>query len=341
MYSQLIKQFSFFCIISDIIICLMNFNMKKHITTFFRGAAMGVAEIVPGVSGSTIALIFGIYDSFINFLHGLSDIGKSLIYRFINIFKAEKLNIKREKIDWKFGLALLSGMVVINLLLANVIGRLLIDHPNYIQAFFFGLVVASIFIPMGEMKIKTAKSYLIFIIAAAITFFVVGLKPTVITEISLIYLFVSGIFGIMGMILPGISGAFILLILGVYEHIITIVKEFTRLDITADKFLELFVFGMGIIVGFSVFVRIVKVGFKKYPNIILPILSGIILGSLRAIYPFFDSIRGEDGKVVDKIFTLPFQSGEYNSLIVLFIAIVGFVLIQILSRYGKEGTNVP
>jgi putative membrane protein len=311
------------------------------IKTFLRGAAMGVAEIIPGVSGSTIALVFGIYDRFINFLHGLSDIGKSIIYRFINIFKSKKLSIKREKIDWSFGLTLLSGMFAINLLLANVIGRLLIDYPNYIQAFFFGLVVASIFIPISEMKTRTLKSYMLFIIAALATFFIVGLKPTVITEISLIYLFVAGMFGIMGMILPGISGAFILLMLGVYEHIITIVKEFTRLDITADKFLELFVFGTGIIIGFSVFVRVVKVGFKKYPNIILPVLSGIILGSLRALYPFFDSIRGEDGKVVEKIFTSPFQSGEYNSLIVIFITILGFVLIRVLSRFGREGTNVP
>lgn len=302
---------------------------------------MGVAEIIPGVSGSTIALVFGIYDSFINFLHGLSDIGKSLMYRFINIFKSKKLEIKVEKVDWSFGLTLVAGIIVVNLLLANVIGRLLIDYPNYIQAFFFGLVVASIFVPMGEMKNKTMKSYLIFISVAVITFFIVDLKPTVITEISLLYLFFAGLLAIMGMILPGISGAFILLILGVYEHIITIVKDLTRLNITVDKILELFVFGMGIIIGFSVFVRIVKVGFKKYPNIILPILSGIILGSLRAIYPFFDSIRGEDGKVVEKVYTMPFQSDEYNSLIVLFIVIVGFVLIRILSRYGKEGTNVP
>lgn len=290
---------------------------------------MGIAEIIPGVSGSTIALILGVYDNFINFLHSLSSKVKHLIKWFILNLTKKSIPSKnlsyywsKEKTEWNFGIPLILGMISINLILANIIATLFTQYPNYIQGLFFGLVIISVGIPLSQIKTKNAQIFSLIIFFAVSTFYLLGFTPTVIVNPSILILFLGGIIGIMGMILPGISGAFILLVLGIYEHIINLVKNFSRFQITLDGIVDLFFFGIGLIVGFLVFVRFVKYGFKKYPNIVLAILTGIMIGSLRAIYPFFNPIL-ENEKMVGKQVLFPWD----NSLLANPILILGFILI--------------
>jgi putative membrane protein len=263
-------------------------NIVKHTSVFFKGFVMGIAEIVPGVSGSTLALVMKIYFQFISLLFEVSNLFKEILLLFIFKSNFQKISKVFKKIDLTFAFFLFGGMVLAILLFSNIMSYLLEERKEFVLAFFFGLVFASVFVPWAEIKKKTIKEILIVLFTFVLFFFLLSLKPYVLTETPHpIYFFFSGAVAICAMVLPGVSGSFIFLMLGVYEFIVNYIRNLTRLEIINSEILNLIFVFFGIVFGFSIFVRILKHGLKNHSPIIFSILTGIILASLRVLWVDF------------------------------------------------------
>ncbi len=249
--------------------------MRNKAYYFFCGLAIGAADTIPGVSGGTIAFISGIYEKLLQSITSIDIDFFKLLYRreFKNAF---------HKISGGFLLPLVLGIVTAIFSLANVVVYLMQTHKNFVWAFFFGLVLASLLLLLKNlMKIRgyPIVSVALFIVgilsALCITY-----SETLTLEHSYLTIFFSGFVAICAMILPGISGAFLLVLLGQYEFIIQSVAQM--------NFLIIVIFGMGALCGLFSFVRLIRMCLEKYQKSSLAFLSGILAGSLAMLFPFTD-----------------------------------------------------
>ncbi|NOQ42941.1 MAG: DUF368 domain-containing protein [Dehalococcoidia bacterium] len=236
---------------------------------------MGIADIIPGVSGGTIALITGIYERLV---HSLSRINLRFIPRF---FKRDFDGAKRSirDIDFQLFIPLIIAIGLAIFLMSNVIGYFLDNHEAATYAFFFGLILASAFLLFGKIDGLSAKVMLFAIAGFLIGFFFTGLNTLQIGDsesVALPIVFLSGMIAICAMILPGISGAFILVLLGMYDYMIDVLRDL--------KFLEIFVFMIGALIGILAFSRVLDRVLRKYKSYTLAFLIGLMLGTLRLLY---------------------------------------------------------
>lgn len=231
---------------------------------------MGAADVVPGVSGGTIAFITGIYE---RLLAAISSINLSLI----SVFKEAGVRGVWKKVDGNFLAALLSGILVSILSLANLITLLIIHYPIQLWAFFFGLIIASIWYVAKEIK-KWHFGVIAGLLLGAGAVVLLTIMPPLSPETSLLYLFICGAIAACAMILPGISGSFILLILGAYSTVIAAV---------ADRNITIvMVIGIGAVLGLISFSKVLNFLLKKYHNTLIGILTGFLVGSLWKIWPW-------------------------------------------------------
>ncbi len=249
------------------------------IRNFAKGILIGIANIIPGVSGGTFALILGIYTRLIDSLSGLS----------FNIFSLSKFRKEFKRIDGAFLLQVLAGGVAGIALLARLMDYLLRFHPAPTLSFFAGLILMSVSIPYNMIENKKLKNiiYILpgFLLVAAVYRFW-SVEPS--SHISVLMVFVSAVLGISAMVLPGLSGSFILLILGVYEPVVGHVKDFFSFPPSLSSFKILLIFGLGCLAGLSVFVRVMKYLLHKKRDKTLSFLVGLVTGSLIVLWPFKD-----------------------------------------------------
>ncbi|MCC5929585.1 MAG: DUF368 domain-containing protein [Cyclobacteriaceae bacterium] len=251
--------------------------MKKYTSQFIlflKGMAMGAADVVPGVSGGTIAFITGIYEQLLNAIKSID--GKALKYLSKREFSAFWSHI-----DGSFLLILVSGILFSVLSLARIIHYLLDTHPIQLWSFFFGLVLISAVLVFKTIK-KWQLKVLISAVAGCILAWVITTSTPATLPDNTFFVFLAGAIAICAMILPGISGSFILLILGKYEFIINALKEFDLITIG--------IFLIGCVVGLLSFARIVSWALKKYYDITIALLAGFMLGSLRKIWPWKETL---------------------------------------------------
>jgi putative membrane protein len=234
--------------------------------------AMGAADVVPGVSGGTIAFISGIYEELIDSLNNIN-------FSLLKNLKTEGFKNTWNQANGNFLLALLSGVFVSVISLSKGVKWLLEHHPVLLWAFFFGLVLASI-IYVGK-QIKTSswnlKLFVAMGLGAAVAFLITTLNPSESSDANL-FLFGAGALAICAMILPGISGAFILVILGAYSPVLEAIN--TR-DLKT-----IFFIGAGAVVGLLSFSKLLKWLFEKYHELTLALLTGFMIGSLNKIWPW-------------------------------------------------------
>lgn len=249
-----------------------------------KGLAMGAADVVPGVSGGTIAFISGIYEELIETIHKL-DMG------FLRSWKMEGFATAWKHYNLSFLLALFSGVAISILSLAKVITWLLYHHPILVWSFFFGLVLASIVYVGKQITHWNLKPVLAVLIATALSYAITLAKPIGDTT-STWFLFFAGFIAIIAMILPGISGAFILLLLGAYKTIIGTLTELgdgiskLNWEVFSAAVLKIGIFGIGAIVGLKVFSRVLNWMFSHHKNLILAVLTGFMIGALNKIWPW-------------------------------------------------------
>ena len=262
----------------------MERNLKEYIGIGLKGMAMGAADVVPGVSGGTIAFISGIYEEL---LRSLSNINLGLL----KTLKQEGLRAAWKQVNGAFLASLFLGIIVSIVSLAKAIKHLLENEPILLWSFFFGLVVASIIYIVKQITKWNLISISLLILSVFLAYYITTLHPLISENSSMLFLFFAGAIAICAMILPGISGAFILVLLGAYKPILAAVND--------RDFKTIVVVGLGAIVGLLSFSKILKWLFANYKNYTLVALTGFIIGSLNKIWPWkltqsvFDKTTGE------------------------------------------------
>ena len=300
-------------------------KLMDYAVITLKGMAMGAADVVPGVSGGTIAFISGIYEEL---LSSINAIDPSLI----KTLKKEGFSKAWRGINGNFLVALFIGIFISVLSLAKFLSWLLEHKPILLWSFFFGLVLASIFLVGKEIKKWGAMTVTALVFGASIAFFITTLPPNENVD-SLPYLLLSGALAVCAMILPGISGAFILVLLGSYKTILDAVHE--------RKVIEVCTVAFGAIIGLLSFARLLKWMFNNYRNLTLALLTGFIIGSLNKIWPWKKVLDSKvfDGKQIDTSFesVLPHQfDGDPQLFAATGLAVVGFSLIFILERLASK-----
>jgi putative membrane protein len=289
-----------------------------------KGFCMGSADIIPGVSGGTMALILGIYERLL-----------SAIRSFDRAWLNDLLNLRiRQALaqnDLAFLFPLLLGIVGAILFFTRVIPlpTLILTHPELIYGLFFGLIVASIVILMGEVDRYGASEIFTTIVGVVAGLAVVTLVP-VETPTALWFIFLCGFVAISAMLLPGISGSFILLILGKYAYIIDALGTFNLPVI--------FTFGAGVLVGLVVFSRSIGWLLAHYHQTTLLLIKGILIGSLWIIWPFqersYEIIHGKQ-KLIGSSPVWP-EVFDRNVAMSLAFLLAGFLLVMVIHHFARR-----
>ncbi len=287
--------------------------MIHRIILLLKGMAMGGADVIPGVSGGTIALITGIYEKLIDAIRSVDiDFAKLLL----------KFQIRElwERINGSFLVNVFLGILISIFSLAKLITFLLDEYPIHIWSFFFGLILVSVFY-VSPRKMRTLD-FVAFAIGTAIAYLITSFVPGETSE-SLWFVFISGAIAICAMILPGISGSFILLLLGKYDFILSAVKEL-NLSVIA-------VFGLGCIIGIVTFSKLIYWLLANYKAVTMSILAGFMLGSLNKIWPWKVALDN----------VLPGQYEEISGMdaylgIASLFMILGILVVILLERAGSR-----
>tara|TARA_B100001750_G_C15448725_1_gene567712 strand:+ start:404 stop:1306 length:903 start_codon:yes stop_codon:yes gene_type:complete len=250
-------------------------SIIKSIDFFLRGFAIGSVDVIPGISGGTVALMLGIYEKIINSIFNI-EFG---IINFI-LKRKDKSSAHFKKLNWKFIIFLTLGIITALIIGANLISTLLEKWPNELKSLFLGLILGSIAVPWTQIKKKNFSIYAILSISIALSFLLLSISYSTKTNPHLLLIIFAGLLSISAMILPGISGAFILLIMGMYEVTLNAVKN--------GNFVYLILFISGAFTGIIILIPILKWLFKKYREKILIILVGLMIGSSINLWPWID-----------------------------------------------------
>ena len=291
--------------------------MKFKLDLFLKGVFMGIAEIIPGVSGGTIAFITGIYEELINSIKSINASSLKLLLSF-------KLSLFWKQINGSFLLTLLVGMLTSILALSRVIVFLIEEHPFKIWGFFFGLIIASTIVIFYQIKSVNSKVFIAALIGLIISSYIALEAPSS-TPNSNLFIFLSGAIAISAMILPGISGSFILVFLSKYEFILNSLNNF---DIAVIS-----VFVGGCVVGLVTFSRVFSYLFKKYNDVVISVLVGFLLGSLFKIWPFYKVLEYNASN--EPIYTnpvLPTSSQQGDLMYFILFSIIGFVSMWLVEK---------
>lgn len=261
--------------------------MKTNLKVLVSGILMGIAETIPGVSGSTIAVALDIYDDFISLLHDATEFAKILVLFFLKRHSWADVKAAFKQIDLRFGILLGLGMVIAIALFAGIIIDLLHDYPGYLFALLFGLVAASTITPLKELGRLNLQEIILLIISTSLIFILLGLgEGNQLTEVNPLYLFMVGFLAISAMTLPGISGSFIMLLLGTYEFVLSLVKSLVGFDLSSTILIPLAVFVSGILLGIGITPKVIKWSLKNHFRYTTIFLISLMLASLRILYPF-------------------------------------------------------
>lgn len=289
--------------------------MPSFLSNLLRGFAMGSADIVPGVSGGTVALILGIYQRLIGSIRSGSAALGHLLRGDVGGFM-ERLRA----VDWGFLVPLGLGIGAAVLSLSHLIEGLLERQPVRMAALFFGLVAGSVGIAASYIRHPSRRSWLIGGITAVVTFLVLGLRAGPVGDPSLPLFFGSGALAICAMILPGISGSFILLMVGMYDSVLGAVND---RDLVAVAIVAL-----GAIVGLALFSTLLNRLLEHHNDTLMAGLVGLLVGSLRVLWPWPDGTAG----------TALSTPGD-DVIIPILLAIAGAAVVRLLARMGGAGNE--
>ncbi len=292
------------------------FFTKNYILILIKGMLMGIADLIPGISGGTIALITGVYKDLIAALNNLNV--KNIKLNLFKNFKANKFDVL---------ITLITGIAFSILLFSNVILFFLENYNNEISAFFFGLIISSVFILLNKIKGIQISDLLILVISTFIISQVLKLS-SINQEVNLLYILICGFICSSAMILPGISGSYILIILGVYHFILK--KLNTLFESDSDSYLYVFSFILGAILGVLTFSRIINWLFKSYEKRTMIVMIGFILGSISKIIP---NTNNEEN------FILTIYNFFNINFYFLLFSLFGFLAIIILNKISKKNES--
>jgi putative membrane protein len=305
-------------------------TLKDHFLLYTKGIAMGAADVVPGVSGGTIAFITGIYEELIHSIKVISQSAQKDLVK-------GKIGDFFKSINWVFLIPLLAGIGSSIILLSKLVLYLLEFHPIPLWSFFFGLIIASTIVVYRKIKTHTLWVILSALSGVVIAYWITIVSPTE-TRNDLWFIFICGAIAICAMILPGISGSFILLLMGKYEYILTALQEL--------KLAIIFTFMAGCVIGLSVFARFLDWLLSRYHDLTVALLAGFMVGSLNKVWPWKEVLqtmtnsKGEI-KVVQDRNILPSEysaitGNESDIIVAVALALVGFVVVILIEKFGNH-----
>ena len=304
----------------------MSRTIKEYIAVGFKGLAMGAADVVPGVSGGTIAFISGIYEELVV---SISNINFSLL----KTLQKEGFKVAWKQLNGSFLAALFIGVLISILSLAKTIKYLLENEPILLWSFFFGLVMASIIFIGKQVEKWNYKLLLLAILGATFGYTITIVSSTSVTEINYLFLVFAGAIASCAMILPGISGSYILLLMGVYPIVMTAITNRDVKIISAIR--------VGVILGLLFFSKLLKWLFSKYKNEMLVVLTGIMFGSLNKVWPWkitvttYINSHGETKPLLEQSIS-PFSfDGDPQLILSILLVLTGFFIIIAMERVAK------
>lgn len=304
-------------------------TIKDYLVLAAKGFSMGAADVVPGVSGGTMAFILGIYEELLDSIRAfLSPAAFMLV---IKLKWKEAFNT----LPWPFLLTLFTGIMTAIFTLAKFLEWMLNNRPELLWSFFFGLVAASILTVIKRVKNWNAAAFVAVIVGAIAAWIIVGMVPAEMTHNPL-FLFVSGFIAICAMILPGISGSFILVLLGQYEYILSAVNN--------RDFITLALVAAGAVVGLGTFAQVLGWLFKRYHDVTVAVLIGFMAGSLRKIWPWKETLsfmtdRHGEMVPIEQINVLP-PGLTSEVMLAILLAIIGFALVMAIEYVGTRKEKV-
>lgn len=323
---------------------------SNRLNLVLKGMAMGVAEVIPGVSGGTIAFITGIYEQLINSI-------KAFGPEAISAYKSNGIKGFWTSIDGNFIVTLLAGMVVGVVVGIFGVSYLLENYPEPLWGFFFGLIAASAIYIGKQIQNWNIKLIISLVIGAVFAYGITILTPSE-GSTSAVYIFISGVLAISALLLPGISGSFILLLMGMYTIIIPSLKNLLQ-SFDTTSLVIISIFGSGCIVGLVGFSRILSWLFSKYKDIIFAVLTGFVIGALNKVWPWrnvsmildkesgerlavldmvnFSNIDSDSIKVLQEVNCLPgdYMMGDPLTLLTIFCIFAGFIGVFFLGKLQK------
>lgn len=304
--------------------------MKEYFCLFAKGLGMGAANVVPGVSGGTIALITGIFEKLVDSIKSF-DL-KAFKFLFTGKFKAFA-----QYVNLDFLVAVFLGIAISILTFAKLFAFLFDNYPVYIWSFFFGLILASVYFVGKTVSKWNLLVMLMFLLGTAIAIAISVMKP-VSENSSMIYLFICGIIAACSMILPGLSGSFVLILLGNYRLVM--------IDAVNDlNFIVLLPVVLGAAVGLIAFSYFLSWVFKKYRNQTIALLTGFILGSMGMIWPWKTSNFAVDsngellmkgGEKIVESYSWNLPSLNMELLIAVLLMIMGIILIWLMEKQAAS-----
>lgn len=313
---------------------------KKKLAVTLKGMMMGAADVVPGVSGGTIAFITGIYEELIKTIDNLS----------IAVIKDYwKLGWKATVIKYNLGflISLLLGIAISILSLAKLITYLLEAYPVLVWAFFFGLVLASILYIGKQIDKWNILAIAAILIGSIISYFITIAEPLGAPD-SWWYLLFSGFVAIIAMILPGVSGAFLLLLLGSYQTVLNsitgLVEGLVQGDwaTARDSIINIIMVAIGAVLGIKLFSRALTWLFENKKNLTLALLTGFMIGSLNKLWPWKEVLstrinsHGVEVPFLERSIAPSAFDGDPQILWVILLVTTGFLLILILEKFAVK-----
>ncbi|WP_096687021.1 DUF368 domain-containing protein [Ichthyobacterium seriolicida] len=321
----------------------MNRKITDYITIVLKGMFMGAADIVPGVSGGTIAFISGIYEEFISSIKNINITAVKFVLK-------GDLSSLWKYINGNFLFCVFLGIGISVMSLSKLIAYLSEAYPILLWSFFFGLILSSIVIILKEIDKISFSVILCLLVGALLAYYITRVSPTSIPD-TYSFLFLSGFIAIIAMILPGISGAFILLLLGSYENIINTVNFLREgiytfnMELIFSSGSKLVVFWTGCAVGLLIFSKILSWMFKSYRDITLSVLTGFMIGFLNKVWPWKKKVYKGDSHPDNISFSedlfFPSLNSEDMLIASILIFLLGIVSIILIDRYAKKQNFKP
>ena len=305
---------------------------------------MGCADVIPGVSGGTIALILGIYGRLVGSIKLLDVVFVKALFTkefwgllFKGLFGKQPEGDR--PVDQRVRAVLFIGFLVLGILVAIVAAAKIVTYardqfPEPTRGFFLGLVLASLKVPYRHMKRRGAMQFVVMALFAVGTFLLLGLGTLEQNDPALWYVFLSGAVAISAMILPGISGAFILLMLGMYDPVMLAVKGVVY-DQNMGGIALILTLVAGILVGIILFSRLLHYLLNHHHDTTMGALVGLMIGSLRVLWPWKEGTLGEHGRVESLANALP-QSFTTAEITTIAVFIVGFAIVFLLDIVGRK-----
>lgn len=332
---------------------MSNSTLMKRLGVTIRGIAMGAADVIPGVSGGTIAFITGIYEELLSSISGLN-------LGLLKTWKKDGFKAMWKAGNFGFLFALFAGIIVSIASLSMLIEYLLEHYEIPLWSFFFGLILASIWLVGKTVKKWNITTILGLIFGTAVAFWITIMTPVGESE-NLFYIFICGAIAVCAMILPGISGSFILLLLGAYTAVLGSVSGLIKAlkasdwDAVFSNGITIAIFALGCLIGLLSFAKLLNWLFKKAHDLIIAILTGFLIGSLNKIWPWKETLEwfvkhpGEPNEekvplvqrnILPDTFT-EISSQENYLFVGILLALLGMAIIIVMERLGRSNESTP